>query len=377
MPAGSNPASAVSRVRLKRQWMGLVSYLMFLPVLVVSVEFGWVDFGYRGLLGFTLAAFGTNLAFYAAIRSGRTAHLRDPSLLFWQIAIAMALAVLMGYFAREAQIITLALFFAAFFFGVFDLRTREYLTLTAAAAVGYAIMLAIKYPPAQRGSEAFHVELLHYGVLVMILLWISLLGSYVSRLRARLVDKRDALSQALERLQTLASHDELTGVFNRRRLMEMLDQQRERALRHGERFSICLFDLDHFKQLNDRYGHQVGDEALRGFSAHIDSGIRRIDVFGHAGEAGTPGVFGRYGGEEFLLLLPHTGLDDAVRCVERLRGSMHGAGFETAAGPVTLTFSAGVAQYRDGETVAQLMDRADAAMYRAKREGRDRVGVAS
>ena len=99
-------------------------------------------------------------------------------------------------------------------------------------------------------------------------------------------------------------------------------------------------------------------------------------MFGRAHDADTPGVFGRYGGEEFLLLLPHTGLDDAVRCVERLRESMHGTGFTTAAGPLTFTFSAGVAQYHAGETVVQLMDRADTALYRAKREGRDRVGVA-
>lgn len=366
--------SVVSTARLKRQWMALVSYLMYLPALVVSVEYGWVDFGYRGLLGFTLAAAGTNLVFYAVLRSGRTQHLRDPSLLFLQVAAAMALAVLMGYYMREARLITLALFFTAFFFGVFNLSTREYLALTAMAAIAYAVMLAVKYPPALRDSGPFRIELLHYGVLVTILLWISLLGGYVSQLRTRLEHKRNALSEALERLQTLASHDELTGVFNRRRLLEMLDQQRERALRHGEAFSVCLFDLDHFKQLNDRHGHQAGDEALRTFSAHVEAGIRRIDTFGRAGEVHADGVFGRFGGEEFLLLFPHTGLDDAVRCVERLRDSMHASGL--ASGPMAFTFSAGVAQYRSGETVAQLLHRADTALYRAKHEGRDRVGVA-
>lgn len=376
MAADLNPAAAVSAARLKRQWMALLSYLMFLPALVVSVEYGWVDFGYGGLLGFTLAGAGTNLAFYAALRSGRTQRFRDPSLLVPQIAIATLLALLMGYYTREAQLITLALFFTAYFFGVFSLRTRDYLALTLFAALGYAVMLGLKYPPAQRGSEVFRIELLHYGVLVMILLWMSLLGGYVSRLRSRLEDKRNALADALERLQTLASHDELTGVLNRRRLMEVLDQQRERALRHGEVFSICLFDLDHFKQLNDRYGHQAGDEALRAFSAHVEAGIRRIDVFGRADPAGGAGVFGRYGGEEFLLLLPHTALAEATRCIERLRDSMREAGFATGAGPLALTFSAGVAQYRIGESSAQLLHRADTALYAAKRDGRDQVGVA-
>lgn len=367
----------VSRTRLQRQWMALVSHLMFLPALVVAVESGWVGFGYGGLLGFTLAAVCANLVFYAAIRSGYTQRFRDPSLLNVQIAIALALAVLMGYFVRGVQSITLALFFTSFFFGVFNLRTREYLALTALAALGYAAMLAVKYPPAQRGSEAFRLELLHYGVLVMILLWISLLGSYVSRLRARLEDKRNALTQALDRLQTLASHDELTGVFNRRCLMEKLDRQRERAVRHGEAFSVCLLDLDHFKQLNDRHGHQAGDDALRAFSALIEAGVRRIDVLGRTGDAGASGVFGRYGGEEFLLLLPHTGLDEAARCVERLRESVHATRFDTAAGPMALTFSAGVAQYRAGETMTQLLHRADTALYRAKHDGRDRVGTAA
>lgn len=375
MAADPNPATAVSAARLNRQWMALLSYLMFLPPLVVSVEFGWVDFGYAGLLGFTLAGASVNLAFYAALRSGRTQRFRDPSLLVPQIAIATLLALLMGYYTREARLITLALFFTAFFFGVFSLRTRDYLGLTVLAGLGYAVMLSLKYPPAQRDSEVFRIELLHYGVLMMILLWMSLLGGYVSRLRVRLEAKRNALADALARLQTLASHDELTGVLNRRRLMEVLDQQRERALRHGEVFSICLFDLDHFKRLNDRYGHQAGDEALRAFSAHVEAGIRRIDVFGRA-DAATPGVFGRYGGEEFLLLLPHTALAEATRCVERLRDSMHDAGFAAEVGPLALTFSAGVAQYRIGESSAQLLHRADTALYQAKHDGRDQVCVA-
>lgn len=370
-----SPASAA---RLKRQWMALLSHLMFLPALIACVEYGWVDFGYPGLAAFTAAGVGSNLAFHLALRRGITERLRDPSLLVPQLAIATALALLMGYFAREALPVVLALFFTAYFFGVFSLGMREYLALALFAAAGYAAMLGLKYPPGLRSGEAFRVELLHYGLLVMVLLWIALLGSYVSRLRTRLEDKRNALADALERLQTLASHDELTGVLNRRRLMEVLEQQRERATRHGESFSIALFDLDHFKQLNDRLGHQAGDAALRAFSAHVESGIRRIDVLGRA-EPGAPGVFGRYGGEEFLLVLPHTTLHDAARCAERLRRSLHEAGGIATADADDapgLTFSAGIAQYRVGETAAQLLHRADLALYGAKHDGRDRVGVA-
>ena len=360
--------------RLKRQLMGFVSYLMFLVPLVYSVQQGWLRFGYAGLALFLALALAINVGFFIAIRSGFTQRYTDPSLMLAQICIAGLLALVIGYYVVDkAMVIVLMLFFTAFFFGIFSFSTRQYLLLTCAAALGYGFMLLFKYAAPLRSGAAFRLELLHFTILMMVLLWMSLLGGYIAGLRSTLAHKKDALATALARLKELASRDELTGLHNRRHLMEALEQQQERARRHGEPFALCILDIDLFKRINDTHGHGVGDEALRGFSERVRSHMRRMDVVGRAEIDST---FGRYGGEEFLLLLPYAEGPGARTCVERLRTAMHATAFQTTAGALTITFSAGVAQYRLGESIAEVINRADEALYPAKTSGRDRVECA-
>ncbi|MEO8741778.1 MAG: GGDEF domain-containing protein [Lysobacteraceae bacterium] len=364
----------VLATRLKRQLMGLVSYLMFLLPLVYSVQQRWLRFGYEGLAWFLGLAMAINIGFFVAIRNGFTRRFADPSVMLAQICTAGFMALAIGYYlVDQAMVIVLMLFFTAFYFGVFSFSMRQYLILTVAATSGYGVMLLLKYSASQHNTPAFHLELLHFMTLAIVLLWMSLLGSYVARLRMVLAEKKEALAIALTRLKELASRDELTGLHNRRHLMEILEQQRERANRYREPFAICIVDLDHFKRINDTHGHGVGDEALRMFSECIRSHFRRMDVIGR-GDIGS--TFGRYGGEEFLFLLPYAAGPGARTCVERLRAAMHAKPFLTTAGPLTITFSAGIAQYQEGEPATELIKRADDALYRAKSGGRDRVECA-
>ena len=363
----------VLATRVKRQLMGFMSYLMFLVPLVYSVHNHWVEFGYAGLAWFLAAAVVINLVFLVLIRSGYSRRFADPSLMVLQVGVAGMLSLIMGYYVDQARVVTLMLFFTAFFFGVFSFSRKQYLILTVAAALGYALMLLLKYDVAQRSSEGFRLELLNLMVLILVLLWLSLLGSYIAMLRASLAHKKDALAVALARLKELASRDELTGLHNRRHLMETLEQQKERADHYTEPFALCMLDLDHFKRINDTHGHGVGDEALRGFSERIRGHMRRMDIIGR-GEIDS--TFGRYGGEEFLLVLPYAADASALTCVERLRAAVQAHPFQSSAGALPITFSAGVAQYRAGESVTDLLNRADEALYRAKAGGRDRVEIA-
>ncbi|HTA64964.1 MAG TPA: GGDEF domain-containing protein [Xanthomonadaceae bacterium] len=360
--------------RLKRQLMGLLSYLMFLAPLAYSVQEGWLRIGYPGLSVLLVAALAINACFFVVIRSGISRRYADPSLMPLQIGIACLFALVIGYYVvAQAMVVVLMLFFTSFFFGTFSFSTRQYLAMTAAAALAYAIMLLFKYDATQRDSVTFHLELLHFIILVVVLLWMSLLGGYIAGLRASLAKKKDALAAALGRLKELASRDELTGLHNRRHLMEVLEQQQERSRRYSEPFALCILDLDRFKYINDTHGHNVGDEVLCEFSERIRSQLRRMDVIGRAEVEST---FGRYGGEEFLMLLPYAAGPGACSCVERLLAAIHQNPFATSAGPLTITFSAGVAQYRKDETIVALINRADEALYRAKTAGRDRVECA-
>ena len=362
------------RRRLQRQALGLASYLMFLLPLGYAVSQGWMDFGWAGLWTLVGVALLVNLGFFLAIRSRWSQRFADPSLTFAQIFVAMALALVMIHYGGEVRALLLTLFVASLFFGVFGLSQRGFLLLSACAVGGYLALALWQTRSMPWWHPMVRMEGLRLLTLAMILLWLSLLGSYVAGLRAQLERRNAELDDAMSRLKQLVSHDELTGVFNRRHLMDILAREKERAERFGYTFSLCLLDLDHFKQVNDSHGHGVGDEVLKGFAERMLRGARRIDWVGRQDPPqATDSTFGRFGGEEFLLVLPHTDLAGARRCLDRLRSQVLEEPFLTSAGPLRLSFSAGVTESREGELIADALARADAALYRAKDAGRDRT----
>lgn len=166
-----------------------------------------------------------------------------------------------------------------------------------------------------------------------------------------------------ERARHLATRDELTDLLNRRAFNTIAERDLARSLR--QRYPLCLafIDLDHFKRLNDDYGHSFGDTVLRLFAESWGDQLRTTDVLA------------RYGGEEFVLLLPDTELAEARSILERGRSAIAAASIRCGDTPVTLTFSAGLAEALPGDDVDSLMSRADQALYRAKDSGRDRVAV--
>lgn len=167
-----------------------------------------------------------------------------------------------------------------------------------------------------------------------------------------------AISETLNMAENRASHDELTGLWNRRSFNERLLETIQRSRRHGSRFCILMMDLDHFKLVNDTYGHQIGDIVLRSFSYRINERIRESDYFA------------RWGGEEFILLIDNADIAQAAQLAETLRVSIESSRFD----PVqSLTISIGVAEYKPEEAIDSLLARADKHLYDAKEAGRNRV----
>jgi len=175
------------------------------------------------------------------------------------------------------------------------------------------------------------------------------------------------LEQAQDKLRALAATDMLTGIFNRRYLMGRIQEEysrmaRERRTAVKHCLGFVMVDIDHFKTINDTYGHVAGDEILRQVSARLKGSLRAHDVIG------------RYGGEEFLATLPHTDLEEAKEVAERMRGAIRAAPFDVDGAAVKVTVSAGVARSENGEEdMLPALRRADANLYRAKGEGRDRI----
>lgn len=165
-------------------------------------------------------------------------------------------------------------------------------------------------------------------------------------------------------VQRLAVTDGLTGLHNRRHFSELAEDEFDRARRYGRPLSAVMLDMDHFKQVNDTHGHAVGDQVLRTVAQRCRENLRDIDLLG------------RYGGEEFVVLLPESKLGGARHAAERLRRCVAGSPVETEHGPLAITISLGIALLTDDcPKLAALLDRADAAMYAAKQAGRNRVGV--
>jgi diguanylate cyclase (GGDEF)-like protein/PAS domain S-box-containing protein len=167
-----------------------------------------------------------------------------------------------------------------------------------------------------------------------------------------------------DELLRLAATDPLTGAFNRREFTSLADQESQRANRYNRPLAIMMLDLDHFKKLNDTYGHAAGDKALQRFTTLCCNALRTVDIFG------------RWGGEEFVTLLPETDAEGAVVIAERLRKLVSQNSLIYNNQKISFTTSIGIAQYRSGElTVEGPLSRADSAVYDAKKAGRNRISV--
>jgi diguanylate cyclase (GGDEF)-like protein len=178
--------------------------------------------------------------------------------------------------------------------------------------------------------------------------------------------RRRKLRQKRQEVEYMANHDQLTDLMNRRHFEERLKQEMDGSRRYGNDLSVIVFDLDHFKSINDTYGHPKGDEVLERVGTLLNDHTRSIDAAG------------RYGGEEFCLLLPETSASEARTTAERIRSDLETENFATENGETfTVTASVGVAEMKDdhGETEDLFKD-ADEALYRAKETGRNRVIVA-
>lgn len=159
-------------------------------------------------------------------------------------------------------------------------------------------------------------------------------------------------------LERLASTDSLTKIYNRTKFNEVLNRRLAETKRYDEIFSLIMCDLDHFKEVNDIYGHKYGDKVLQEFVGIAQKGLRESDFFA------------RWGGEEFVILLPHTSLKEAHRTAQKIKEMLENTAFESIA---KITASFGVTQVKRGDTEATLIERADKAMYRSKSEGRNRI----
>lgn len=311
----------------------------------------------------TAYAIGGMAAVYAAIRSGWSRRFADPSLTTVQIAFALSAAALAYAQVGPLRGAVFPVVTLILMFGMFRLRARSAYGLALYALVVFGAVMATMatlqpeaYPPP--------FELIHFLMLAIMLPAVAVLTARLSHIRWRLSQQREELGRALAQLQAIATRDELTGLPNRRQVQALMDQELLRSLRHHHDFCIALVDLDHFKRVNDDHGHAAGDTVLRAFAEAGQAALRATDVLA------------RWGGEEFLVLLPDTAMPPALAGMERLRQQTAALHIDVGGGQqVSVTVSIGLTGHHRGDTLAQTLERADRLLYRAKAEGRNRTCI--
>jgi diguanylate cyclase (GGDEF)-like protein len=287
----------------------------------------------------------------------------DHYLTVFQISAHMALQFVFLVSVPTIGIAFISVLFLIFAFGTLRMTSAQAMFTWAIAASGLAAVFIASELPIGMPVATKLQRIASMLCFVLVIGQCAFLGLFGATLRKILYRRSIELKDAYRRIEELAELDELTGSYNRRCIMRLLDAGMEKARQTSAPCAIALIDLDWFKRINDAHGHPVGDEVLRTFAITIFANIRPADCFG------------RYGGEEFLLLLPDTAGDAASRMMERLRGIVADLDWSAFSPGMRVTISAGVVTLRDVDTADTFLARADSALYSAKAQGRNRVAT--
>lgn len=352
------PADPNQALRVRRYLIASATTLLVVLLLCICYLAGLLSAAVLAG-GVAFAAFRVVL-FYVLFRSGANQRFGDPSLTTEQIILATLNIAAVMFFAEQARATLLPVYVIPFLFGVFRLRIKDFFKLGMIVLLIFGSMQFLSVNLGFASGDLAR-DLVQFAVVAVVVPWFAVFGGYVNSLRAEVGTANRKLKGALERIEQIAVHDELTGLYNRRFLMEVLARECARAKRQNAGFAVSLFDIDHFKAINDEFGHAGGDSVLKHFAHVSGSGLRGVDVLG------------RYGGEEFLMVLPDTGRVGACAAAERVRATVEAAGFPRLPPGRRVTVTIGVTASIAGETARDMIGRADAALYQGKAAGRNRV----
>jgi diguanylate cyclase (GGDEF)-like protein len=301
-----------------------------------------------------------NLIILSLTRGGLNLRFKDPSLTFFQILWAIFWLMLLTYYLNEARSAALILALLIINFGAFRLNLFQLAALSSLAIISFALVIFFLH---RNHPDLFspQTELFVLAGFAAALFGTTLVGQEMVTLRRIVGERNQRLEEALEQVKRLAVTDELTGAYNRRNLLEILRKQKALADRGNLSFSICFFDLDHFKKINDQLGHAAGDEVLKRVVAVTQRIIRDGDYLV------------RYGGEEFVVVLIATVVDKAEVVAERIRATIEGESFRQIDPALRVTISLGCTEFRPNESLDAMIARADASMYEAKKRGRNTI----
>lgn len=312
--------------------------------------------------GFVLLLF-SQLFVLALFLSKFNQRFVDASLTEFQVLLALCWLTWLLACLDGARGVFMVVYAPILLFGLFQLTPMIFARSALLVLLSFLGINVWEYAHGKMRSP--ETIILQTSVLFVLLLWLSVFASYVHAQRQRMRQRRyalqahqDTLRGMMAQLEDLAATDELTNLYNRRYFLRMAVRQLKElggTASHG----LALIDLDHFKRINDNYGHSVGDQVLQAFALHAEDCLRESDVLA------------RYGGEEFVLFIPLCNEQQLIDCCERVRESFAGVEMEVLPG-VDLSLSIGMTLLQSGDNLDEALQRADQALYQAKRTGRNR-----
>lgn len=298
--------------------------------------------------------------FTAVIRSGLNERFADPSLTAPQILWCTLFILTITYLLNEWRGLMLMAYFGVLSFGYFKFRLQELLSVALFAIFGYAFIIGYLFinEPDRIDIKLEFLQWMIFSLTISVMLYT---GSAIHQLRTNSKKHYLELQDALELNKKLTITDELTGLYNRRYLIDKLAYQMAVSERDGSDFVICSCDLDQFKSINDNFGHHVGDAVLQRFGKLLKSSLRQIDYVA------------RFGGDEFVCLLVNADTSTALKITERIRKTLASYNFSDIEPSLHLTVSIGIANFRQFNSIQDTLISADNRMYRAKALGNNKV----
>ncbi len=287
-----------------------------------------------------------------------------------QVLMGLIWATLYAYFASGTPLLAAGMYATAIAFALPDCELPLLRRLMVTAVLACAATPLLRWGVS---ADLAVLELMAVGsgALAIMVGALYLTARSLDGERTRLLASNADLQRELERVQRRTERDQLTNSYGRRSILDMLAREKARAERTSDPLCVCLLDIDHFKDMSDRFGHVTGDRILAAFARRVRGALRTMDS---VNSNGLSSAMGRVGGEEFVVVLPLTSLRGALRSAERIRKAIVRRPFE---GLHQVTVSIGIAELRPGETVSSLIDRADQALSGARNAGRNRVHCAT
>lgn len=368
LPGGAYPTAAwswllgtapLTRQAIKRLGWLLAPYGFSCSVLGIGVLMGLLP-GWKVAL-LASCSFTGLMVFYGLMRSGWHLRRREPSLAYARVLFSVCCVALAYALLEPARGLALQYLCVILVFDMTRLTTRQ---VRMAAMLTPVLIVATLVAAWHLGlaSLDFNTEVVNLAMAAVMVPVLLIVSGTARRVRRQMLETRAELTQALERTQALAIRDGLTGLYNRRHLQQRLSEELQRQRRNHRPFCVALLDIDHFKLINDRHGHAVGDMVLREVARLLPPLLPPT------------ALLARWGGEEFLLLMPDTAPAPVRELLQRLHQALAREDWHALVeGMTPVTFSAGLCQSVATDEIHRTLERVDQALYEAKATGRNRT----